>query len=251
MTKILYGSLIQQHSSSSACYTASILGMSTQRYHSSLNAEPSTYSSRWQYPPNLDDMAAVLKLSDRWICAEPKAFAVAEINRLNLTPFYGSVNPCRLLELSRLYRVDEWFRPAFEQLVSTPVHTLSLDNIRALGDRNYTALSRCQSTIQQLRLSISATPPPIIRHTASCTSTPSCESAWKAFWWNVFAKDYLLGPLSESEALEFVKNATPNHVTSECKARVVKNIWDRDIFCAEYRVTQSAVEALMRLQKDT
>ena len=177
---------------------------------------------RWKYPPNLNDMTAVLKLSDRWICAEPKEYAIGEINRLNFTPTYGSVDPCQLLEFSRHYPVDEWFRPSFDQLVYTQIHTLTLEGIRSIGERNYTALSWCQSTIHHLRLSISATPPPIEHHSPSCKSSRSCEKAWRFFWWNDFAKDYLLKPLSELQAREYLDNAAPRDVNPDCKDTVVR-----------------------------
>jgi hypothetical protein len=206
---------------------------------------------RWDFPPDLDAMAAVLKLSDRWICAEPKKYAINEINRINSFPITFSVNPCRLLELSRRFRVDEWIRPAFQELVAIPVHTLSLEDIRAMGDRNYTALSRCQSTIQHLRLAVSATTPAIGDHAISCTSPRSCENAWKSFWWNEFAKDYLTIPLSGRDAMAYLDDARPEQVNLDCKHKVFVDITAKGILNAEVSVVFRTVQALIAQQCNT
>ena len=108
--------------------------------------------------------------------------------------------PVNYWRFSRLYRADEWFRASsFEQLVFTPTHTLTLEGIRSIGERNYTALSQ---------LPIYYSPSSFVNfgyslHLSSITlrlakSSRSCESAWRLFWWNDFAKG-LLGKDPSSE----------------------------------------------------
>lgn len=96
----------------------------------------------------------LLKLSQKWMVTQGTEYALFYIDELDL-------HPTRLLELSRMYSIDKWVRPAIQRLMRMDLSSLSEEHVNRVGFKVYTILAKPKERMEYAPKLVSAYPPPI------------------------------------------------------------------------------------------
>jgi hypothetical protein len=88
------------------------------------------------------------------------------------------LHPTRLLELSRMYSIDKWVRPAIQRLMRMDLSSLSEEHVNRVGFKVYTILAKPKERMEYARKLVSAYPPPINMVESWECSTHAKRDAW-------------------------------------------------------------------------
>ncbi|PIL32597.1 hypothetical protein GSI_05300 [Ganoderma sinense ZZ0214-1] len=124
---------------------------------------------------SLTYLVAVLKLSQQWDCPSGETFALRRLKKIE-----RSVPAALRLRLARVYRIEDWLKPALRSVIFTPLKLLSKEDLGWLGYDTYQIIARVREQYEVLRKRLAFIPPIISEHL--CPNHDVCEKAWKRIW---------------------------------------------------------------------
>ncbi|KDQ64005.1 hypothetical protein JAAARDRAFT_187390 [Jaapia argillacea MUCL 33604] len=201
----------------------------------------------WAPPPHsIQRLMDTLKLATRWGIEAGWKFAIHHLDSMTL-------NPSLRLELSRLYRVDNWIEPAFKELIPIRLNAITDEDVYRMGLRTYRKLTTTKELIEDEWKVVAMLPPPIEFESTGCKDHDKCCAVWKDIWWKCLGRKLLhpLKPLPLSEAANFVLDMEVPGMTSECHQAMMELIVLGDGFEEEKKHIEKAIEDLEAYQKDT
>ncbi|KAF8128142.1 hypothetical protein EV363DRAFT_1340831 [Boletus edulis] len=192
-------------------------------------------------------LISVLKLSDFFEITHGSQYAITELSRLE------SFDASLKLQLGRQYRVDHWVEPAFRDLLSRPLSSISRAEACRMGLEYFYILAHTKSLVEGSCRSIAYTAPPHVQPPI-CTTPSRCEASWKEEWWNGIARQ-LLHPYDPScghEILAWLDDAEIPGLCAACKEATISELKDKqmDVLFQEEEVVNTAVMEIMALQTD-
>jgi len=109
--------------------------------------------SGWNPPPLPERLLTnILRLSNHWEITEGQEYAILFLGQQVL-------HPAHRLEVSRMYEIEVWVKPAFEALVRMELRHVSMEDVNRIGFTMYVILAKAHKAIDNRRKLIAAVPP--------------------------------------------------------------------------------------------
>jgi hypothetical protein len=164
-----------------------------------------------------------------WQIDEGTAFAIHHLEK-------AALPPTRRLELSKMFSVFDWIRPALNRLILDDFLFLNLsgDELTQLGIKTYSIIVKARHTMERERRLIAAVPPPMkFDVTWNCDVHDTvCANTWKGFWLKKVWKKILhpSKPFYFNEIGYFVsKNGHElGKMTERCREAIISQILIED-----------------------
>jgi hypothetical protein len=173
-----------------------------------------TFASGWKPPPQPERLLTnILKLSNKWEITEGQEYAILFLRE-------QVMDAAHRLELSRMFGIDEWVKPAFNELVQKNLTSLSINDVNRIGFTTYTILAKAREAIDQQRKLIAAVPPAMVfLESYKCLDHDKCKASWKETWWRKLGKQLVhpSKPLALSEVMDFLEQTKFPDMMDCCK----------------------------------
>ena len=144
-----------------------------------------------------------------WYIQESIKFARHWLERLNIPA-------TERIKLAKWYEIQDWVAPAVQELLRTPLNSLSNDDLDQINMRIYCIIAKAKEAMERQRKILAACPPALPKdsfnfQTAWCASHGTCEKVWAETWWKVVAHSILhpldpLEPLDSNKVVDFLKS---------------------------------------------
>ena len=128
------------------------------------------------------------------------------------------------LQLATNYEIWDWVTPAVQELLRTPLSSLSNGDLDHINIRLYSIIAKAKEAIERQHKLIAACPPSLPKdsqdfQTAWCVSHATCAKVWADTWWKVVACSILhpLMPLDVNTIVDFLKTIEHKGMLSPCK----------------------------------
>ncbi|KAF8503159.1 hypothetical protein JB92DRAFT_2833418 [Gautieria morchelliformis] len=197
-------------------------------------------------PPPLEGLVSILKLRTFLQIDVARTFAIQALSNTSL-----NLSPAWQLSLALRFQISNWIRSAYKELVATPAHRLSLEDVSLLGLAIMHIIHSTQSEIRHLRLVLAYNPLKMEKHDASCKRPAlGCQASWEATWWDGFARHYLHPdhPCTPLEALAKFESTNIVGVTTACRLQAMEFIRDHGVFDREYGILEEGLKLLKKFE---
>jgi len=190
-------------------------------------------------------LISVLKMSAFFDIREGFQYAVAELNRL--TP----LSPAHKLQLGRQYRVDQWITPAFQDLMSRPLSSITRVEASQMGLDFFYLLAHTKTKIEENYRAIAFTEPSFMP-SVDCEAPAQCTVIWKDEWWNGIARHLLHPevPTRGEDIIALVDETDIPGICTNCKEMLVLKIRQSPALRYENRMLVDALRDAMDIQTD-
>ncbi|KAF8505010.1 hypothetical protein JB92DRAFT_3204705 [Gautieria morchelliformis] len=191
-------------------------------------------------PPPLEGLVSILELGTFLQIDVARTFAIQALSNTSLN-----------LSLALRFQISNWIGSAYKELVATPAHRLSLEDVSLLGLAIMHIIHSTQSEIRHLRLVLAYNLLKMEKHDASCKRPPlGCQASWEAAWWDGFARHYLHPdlPCTPLEALTKFTSTNIVGVTTACRLQAVEFIRDHGVFDREYGILEEGLKLLKKFE---
>ena len=95
-----------------------------------------------------------------------------------------------MLQLSHMYWVDQWVQPAFRQLLSCSLASITHVEAQWMGLDFFYILSHTKAVIEENHCAVAYTELRLVQFNA-CTTHSQCTAIWEEEWWNRVAQQIL------------------------------------------------------------
>lgn len=200
--------------------------------------------SGWNPPPVPERLLInVLKLSNRWLISEGQNYAILFLDKQIL-------HPARRLELSRMYQINAWVKPAFEALVRMELRSLPSSDVNRIGFTAYVILAKAREAIDYQRKLVAAVPHTMtFTESYKCAEHDRCKESWNKTWWRKLGKQLLhpTKPLALNGALDFLERTKHDDMTPCCKVDMMEEmrVYTTAKFGVEEEIIDAAVLAII------
>ncbi|KAK7030024.1 hypothetical protein R3P38DRAFT_3314636 [Favolaschia claudopus] len=127
--------------------------------------------------PKTDEfLVSLLKTAAFFQVKDGIAHVIAEFDRQATNLDHGV-----RFELARLYSIDEWIRPSFEELVNKPLEEFTKALISQLGDEGLYWVLKTKGEIETVRRQFTFDTHPVCTDPA-CDNPARCMDAWLSEW---------------------------------------------------------------------
>ena len=207
-----------------------------------MNSITSSYAGEenWQ-----EFLIAVLKLSTFFEINHGYQYAIAELT--HLSPLETSLR----LQLDRMYRVDHWVEPAFRDMMTQPLSSISRTKAHCMGLDYYYTLSHMKAVVEENYCTIAYTEPSLTQPD-KCTTLLQCTMVWRDEWWNGIARQLLHpeAPCCGDELLDLLDKMDIPGLCNLCKDATLHCMKDSDVLKIDTVLQDIAALDVMELQMD-
>lgn len=171
-----------------------------------------------------------MRISHLWLIDSAIEYAIAGLDHLDLPP-------SRKLQLGRQFHKREWIATAVQDIMQSPLRSLTMDDQERLTGRVMFILARAKEALIDEQLLMATTPPPLSPPSTACRDHGNCYRTWKTVWWGIIAKALLdpKKPLLHHDGVEFVRSTQFSGMTPACKAAAVAHLEENDLFMRAQR----------------
>jgi hypothetical protein len=163
-------------------------------------------------------------------------------------------------ELSRMFHVHEWVKPAVSDLLPMTLQTLTADHANQIGFTTYIMLCKAKEALEHEQKLMAHFAPPMGEFSQSygeciCQSHPKCRKAWRELWWKRVGKRLLHpdNPMATEEGVEFVTSMDwGSEITECCKQDMIEAIRGGAAFRKESTsadIVKTVVDAVVAFNK--
>ncbi|KAF8547151.1 hypothetical protein OG21DRAFT_1573381 [Imleria badia] len=190
-------------------------------------------------------LVTVLKLSTFFEINHGYQYAITELTRLS--PLEASLR----LQLGRMYRVDHWVEPAFQDMLAQPLSSISRTEAQRMGLDYYHILSHTKAVVEENYRAIAYTKPSLTQPDG-CTTPLQCTTVWKDKWWNSVARQLLHteAPCHGNELLKLLDKTDIPGLCNLCKHATLRRMKDSDALKIDNILQDIAILEVMELQTD-
>lgn len=135
------------------------------------------------------------------------------------------------LQLAKHYEIRHWVTPAVQELLKTPLSSLSNGDLDFINIRLYSIIAKAKEAIEKQCKLIAACPPSLPKdtqdfQTAWCVSHATCAKVWADTWWKVVARSILhpLRPLEFNTIVDFLKSIEHQGMSAPCKEDMLRKL---------------------------
>ena len=207
-----------------------------------MNSITSSYASEENQQEFLITM---LKLSTFFEINHGYQYAVAEL--AHLSPLKTSLR----LQLGCMYHVDHWVEPAFRDMITRPLSSISHTEAHHMSLDYYYTLSHMKAVVEENYRAIAYTEPGLTQPD-ECTTPLQCTTVWRDEWWNGIARQLLHpeAPCRGDELLDLLDKTDIPGLCNLCKDATLRCMKDSDVLKIDTVLQDIAVLDVMELQTD-
>lgn len=157
------------------------------------------------------------------------------------------------LKLARHYEIRDWVTAAVQELLNTPLGSLSNGDLEHVNIRLYSIIAKAKEAIEKQRKLIAACPPSLPKdsqdfQTAWCASHATCAKVWADTWWKEVARSILhpLRPLDVNAIVDFLKSLEHKGMATPCKEDMLRKLEsDGSPFNALQAIEDGAIRSIL------
>ena len=208
-----------------------------------LPSNPVTEISSQCPPKTIEFLVSVLALSTFFGIDDGIGHTVAQFTCLG-----KAFHPALQFQLARSYRIDDWIEPAFQELVKTPIESLTIDHVDQIGPHGFFQLVQTKEKLLTVRREMAFHVPPTVNDGA-CHTPFKCSTAWTREW-RENVPQIMHHPDAPSDCVELLHQlrSAIEGICNACQDLSVTWLWGKGWSDREDRVIDEAASALMALQ---
>ncbi|KAJ7810355.1 hypothetical protein B0H14DRAFT_2379181, partial [Mycena olivaceomarginata] len=202
-----------------------------------------------EHPKTDEFLISVLQLSTFFELDDGVAYSITEFERKG-----DCFDPALQFQLARMFRVDQWIKPAFRSLMKRPDPSLTLRNLAQIGEVGCYYLIQTKDKIRKHRTCLAFGTPKICS-VRGCKTPGTCKWSWEREWWGGFARlihhpDIPLAFGDIPATLQEVRDGGMDGVCDGCLHLTIDSILEEGKFDEEDREIQDAIDELMKYQTE-